>query len=249
MRPDHAFHPVLFAREAFGFQAEPLQARVLDFGIHRGILNCRRQWGKSTLTAIKAVHQVWFNPGTLVLVVSPSGRQSGEFLKKCAALLRMLDVPIRGDGTNRMSLLLPSGSRIVGLPANEGTTRGFTAPAMVMIDEASRVPDEMYLAMRPALISGNGDLWMMSTPFGKRGFFYETWMNGGDRWTRILATADGCRRIAPEALAEEREAMGEAWFRQEYLCEFVQAEDSVFREEDVDACLSDEVPALEVDGV
>ena len=127
----HAFDPVLFAREVLGFVAEPLQERVLDPGIRRGILNCRRQWGKSTLTAIKAVHRVWFDRGSLV---SPSARQSGEFVKKCAALLRVLDVPVRGDGTNRMSLMLPSGSRIVGLPANEGTTRGFTAPAMVMID-------------------------------------------------------------------------------------------------------------------
>ena len=123
------------------------------------------------MTAIKAVHRVWFDRGSLVLVVSPSARQSGEFVKKCAALLRVLDVPVRGDGTNRMSLMLPSGSRIVGLPANEGTTRGFTAPAMVMIDEASRVPDEIYLAMRPTPVSGNGDLWIMNTPKGKCGSF------------------------------------------------------------------------------
>jgi hypothetical protein len=244
---DHAFDPVLFARECLGFNPEPLQARVLDPAVRRGILNCRRQWGKSTLTAIKAVHRVWFDPGSLVLVVSPSARQSGEFVRKCASLLRVLDVPVRGDGTNRMSLALPSGSRIVGLPANEGTTRGFTAPAMVMIDEASRVPDEIYLAMRPTLISGNGDLWMMSTPKGKRGFFYETWAHGGEHWTRILATAEGCARIAPHVLEEERTEMGEAWYRQEYLCEFVQADDAVFREDDVDACLSNDVPELQVD--
>ena len=87
----------------------------------------------------------------------------------------------------------------------------------------------------------------MSTPRGKRGFFYETWANGGKHWTRILATVEGCTRIAPEVLEEERTDMGEAWYRQEYLCEFVQADDAVFREEDVDACLSDDVPELEVD--
>ena len=164
-------------------------------------------------------------------------------------MVRMLGAAARGDGVNRMSLLLPSGSRIVGLPANEGTTRGFTAPAMLMFDEASRVPDELYLAVRPALISGGGDLWMMSTPRGKRGFYYETWAFGGPRWTRILATAEGCPRIRPEVLEEERAAMGEMWFRQEYLCEFVQADDAVFREEDVDACLRDAVPVLRVDGL
>ncbi|HLJ51227.1 MAG TPA: hypothetical protein VKU01_34700 [Bryobacteraceae bacterium] len=33
----------------------------------------------------------------------------------------------------------------------------------------------MYTALRPMLAVRNGDLWMMRTPFGRRGFFYETW--------------------------------------------------------------------------
>ena len=56
-----------------------------------------------------------------------------------------------------------------------------------IIDEAARVPDEVYLAMRPALVLRNGDLWLMSTPLGKRGFFYEAWANGDPTWTRVLS--------------------------------------------------------------
>jgi hypothetical protein len=29
----------------------------------------------------------------------------------------------------------------------------------------------MYKSLRPTLAVGNGDLWLMSTPYGKRGFF------------------------------------------------------------------------------
>ena len=54
--------------------------------------------------------------------------------------------------------------------------------------------------------------------------------------------------MRPEVLEEERAAMGDAWFRQEYLCEFVQADDAVFREEDVYACLRDDVPPLFPEG-
>jgi hypothetical protein len=244
----YAADAALFARERLGFEADPVQRRVLDIGIRRGILNCRRQWGKSTVTAIKAVHRAYHDPGCLVLVVSPSGRQSGEFVRKCGGFLRRLGVRPRGDGDNEISLALPNGSRLVGLPGNEATARGFTAPAMVIIDEASRVPDELYLAMRPMLTSGDGDLWLMATPWGKRGFFYEVWAGGDPIWTRVAVPATEDRRMRPEALEEERAAMGDAWFRQEYLCEFVQADDAVFREEDVYACLRDDVPPLYPDG-
>ena len=92
---------------------------------------------------------------------------------------------MRGDGDNEMSLALPNGSRIVGLPGNEATIRGFSAVRLLLVDEASRVEDEMYLAVRPMLAVSDGALWLMSTPFGKRGFFYETWAHGGPEWERV----------------------------------------------------------------
>ncbi len=79
----------------------------------------------------------------------------------------------RGDGDNAISLVLPNGTRIVGLPGTEGTVRGFSAVSLLLIDEAARVQDAMYKALRPMLAVGDGDLWLMSTPYGKRGFFYE----------------------------------------------------------------------------
>ena len=92
---------------------------------------------------------------------------------------------------HEISLALPNGARIVGLPGNEGTARGFTAPGMVIIDEAARVPDELYLSMRPVVMSGNGALWLMSTPWGKRGFFYDVWAGGDPLWTRGGGAGDG----------------------------------------------------------
>ena len=51
-----------------------------------------------------------------MLVVSPSARQSGEFVRKAAGFVRRLGIRARGDGDNEISLLFPNGSRIVGLP-------------------------------------------------------------------------------------------------------------------------------------
>jgi hypothetical protein len=231
--------PVGFARERLGFIPDAVQARVLDPSIRYGILNCSRQWGKSTITAAMSVHRAACYEGALVLVVSPSERQSGEFVRKASEFLRRLGIRPRGDGDNDISLLLPNGSRIVGLPGREATTRGFSSVRLLLVDEASRVSDEMYKSMRPVLAVGGGDIWLMSTPYGKRGFFYETWVNGGPEWVRVSVPATECARIRPEYLEQERKVQGDLWFRQEYLCEFVQSDTSVFRDEDVEACLDE----------
>jgi hypothetical protein len=55
----------------------------------------------------------------------------------------------KGDGDNTISLEFPNQSRIVGLPGNETTTRGFSAVSLLLVDEASRVSDDLYKAIRP----------------------------------------------------------------------------------------------------
>jgi hypothetical protein len=175
---------VTFARERLGFDPDPKQEMVLRGG-RRGIVNCTRQWGKSTVTAAKAVHRAYSAPGSLTMIVAPSGRQSGEFLRKAVEFAGRLEVEKGGDGTNKISLEFPNGSRIVGVPRNEATSRGFSKVSLLLIDEASRVDDAMYRAMRPMLAVGDGDLWLMSTPNGPRGFFWEEWDHGTEGWERI----------------------------------------------------------------
>ncbi len=121
--------PVEFAQHHLGITPDAMQRRVLDPAPRRGILNCCRQWGKSTLTAVKAVHNALYAPGSLTLVVSPTERQSGEFVRKASHFVSKLGIRPRGDGDNATSLLFPNGSRIVGLPGTEATIRGRLASA------------------------------------------------------------------------------------------------------------------------
>ena len=113
---------VAFARERLGFDADPMQQRALRGG-RRGIVNCTRQWGKSTVMAAKAAHRAYSEAGSLVLALSPSARQSGEFLRKAEGFVRRLGIKLQGDGDNALSIALPNGSRIVGLPGGERTVR------------------------------------------------------------------------------------------------------------------------------
>jgi phage FluMu gp28-like protein len=221
-----------------------MQAKVLEAHTHRGLLNCCRQWGKSTLGAVMAVHQAYTKPESLALVISPSARQSGEFVRKAARFLEKLKIQPKGDGDNEMSLLLPNRSRIIGLPSNEVTVRGFSSVALMIIDEAARVSDEMYHAVRPMLAASRGRLWLMSTPHGKRGFFYESWQHGGRGWMRVRVPATECPRIARNFLKEERTILGGHDFRQEYMCEFEDTESSVFDRTLVERAISRDVEPM-----
>jgi hypothetical protein len=232
---------VEFTRRRLGFDPNPLQESVLRGG-RRGILNCTRQWGKSTVAAAKAVHRAYCRPDSLILVLSPSGKQSGELIRKAEEFVSRLGIKVRGDGTNEISIAFPNRSRIVGLPHEETTSRGFSKVSLMLIDEASRVEDKLYRAMRPTLAVGNGDLWLMSTPNGKRGFFHAEWTAGGEKWQRISATAEECPWIDPEFLDDERKSMTDAFFRQEYMCEFGEAEGRVFSQESIDAAFQDYEP-------
>ncbi|MFN7932970.1 MAG: hypothetical protein U0R19_06560 [Bryobacteraceae bacterium] len=212
--------PVRFAIEKLGFQPDPKQTEILYRNPSRCILNCTRQWGKSTITALKAVHHAWHTPGSLTLVVSPCARQSAEFLTKAKEFVHLLGMKPVGDGSNAISIRLPNRSRIVGLPGKEGFIRGFSKVSLMLIDEAARVPDDLYLAVRPMLAVSGGDLWLMSTPNGKSGFFYEAWTSQDPSWTRISVPASQCPRISKENLEADRKVMSPFFFRQEYMCEF-----------------------------
>ena len=214
---------VEFVRSRLGFEPDAAQIAVLESTAKQGILNCSRQWGKSTVSAAKALHRAYTVPKSLVLVASPTERQSTEWMRKAREMAVGLagKKPLRGDGYNQISLLLPNGSRIVGLPGMDGTVRGFSNVSMLVIDEAARVSDSIYRMLRPMLAVSDGDLWLMSTPCGRLGFFYEAWEYGGADWFRVHGPATECPRIRADFLERERGEMGALMFRQEYLGEFV----------------------------
>ncbi len=244
-----ALDPVVFAREMLAFQADEWQAKVLRWAGKRMILNCNRQSGKSTVAAILATHTALYEPGALILLVSPSLRQSGELFRKVSGFIEAIDNPPKLVEDNRLSMELDNGSRIISLPSKEGTVRGYSGATLIIEDEASRVDDELYRAMRPMLAVSNGRLILMSTPFGKRGHFYQEWISSFG-WERIHITADQCSRISAEFLQEELDSRGEWSYKQEYMGEFVEAEDSVFNYDDIMRSLSAEVtPLLGIGGL
>ena len=94
----HAWDIARFARERLGFEADPVQTTITNARVHRGLLNCTRQWGKSTITAIMAVHRALVPIPVLRISILPlssfvphrcsplrlRSRQEGMVLTACA---------------------------------------------------------------------------------------------------------------------------------------------------------------------
>lgn len=226
-----------------GLTPDEWQQELLGSAAARQLLLCGRQTGKSTVAAALALHTALVQPTALVLLLSPSQRQSGELFRKVVTLFNGLGRPMGVLAESAFRLELANGARIVSLPGTEGTVRGFSGVALLVIDEAARVADELYYSVRPMLAISQGRLVALSTPFGKRGWFHEEWLGKGD-WQRVEITAEQCPRITREFLAEERQALGERWYRQEYLCSFEDTIDAVFAWEDIQAALHDDVQPL-----
>jgi hypothetical protein len=234
--------PVLLA-ERQGMVCDPWQARVLRSTAPRLLMLCARQTGKSTLAAICAVHTALYQPGGVVLLLSPSMRQSQELFRKCLAVYRGVGKPIGAEALTTMALTLENGSRIVSLPGGEQTIRGYSAVALLVVDEAGLVADESYFAATPMVGVSNGRIVLLGTPHGQRGFFYQIAQEPRG-WEVERVPASECLRLSPEFLQDELQTMGAYMYSQEYELAFVADELQAFGEEWVKAAMSREVAPL-----
>lgn len=235
LRRAGATDPVLFARSltlivdgrTVPFQPDPWQCDVLSYKGDRLILNVGRQSGKSTVLAVLALHRALYVPGSLILIISGAQRQSDELFRKVLDFLSRLPFKPRLSEDNKRSIELENRSRIVALPANDGTIRGFSAPAILIEDEAAEVPDDVHVAVRPMLLRSKGKFIMSGTPKGRRGHFFETWERADPAlWRKIRLPSEdsSCDKtwLAREKADLARRGMEEI-YRQEYECEFIDA--------------------------
>jgi hypothetical protein len=238
----YALDAVAWSRGALRLEPDPWQAEVLRSTSKRILLNCSRQSGKSTVTAILALHTAIFHPGSLILCLSPTLRQSGELFHTVSDFYHQLDGIDPPESESVLRLELTNRSRIVSLPGNGQNVRGYAGVSLLVVDEAARVPDDLYFTIRPMLAVSGGKLIALSTPWGRRGWYYSAWTSH-EQWQRWEIPANKCPRISPEFLDEEKRVLGSFWFQQEYLCEFLDSQTQAFRSEDVERAFREEVTA------
>jgi hypothetical protein len=234
--------PLQLAARA-GLVPDAWQRRALTSTAPRQLWNVARQLGKSSIAAVLAVHVAVYAPGAPVLILSPSQRQSVETFRKVTETYTALARPVPVEAESTLRLELENGSRVIALPGKEATVRGLSGVRLLILDEASRVSDELYVAVRPMLAVSGGRLLVMSTPFGRRGFFFREWTEG-QAWERMEVHADACPRISPAFLAEERAALGKHLYAQEYECAFLATEAEAFDWASVERAIRADVAPL-----
>jgi len=138
-----ALDPVVFAQRA-GITPETWQAAVLRSPARHRILCCSRQAGKSTVSAVAAVHQALYHPNSLILLLAPVGRQAKELLGKVRGVYAGVQSEMGTETDNAITLVFGNGSRIVVIPDREGNVRGFSAVDLLIVDEAAWVLDATY---------------------------------------------------------------------------------------------------------
>jgi hypothetical protein len=219
-----------------GLTPDPFQSRLLCSQSDRILLLCSRQLGKSTSVAFKALNTAYLVPDALVLLASKTERQSGELHQKVQRFHKRLGlVPTVRDMA--LTLELANGSRIIALCGEGDNFRGFSDPTMCIIDEAAIVSDSVMTALLPMTIVSGGSLIALSTPQGKRGWFYEKWISDDMSWERINGKAIDSPRINKERLEQQRKDMGERKFAAEFNNEFVESEGQLFSDETIEAII------------
>ena len=224
-------------------ELDPWQKNALRSEAPRILFNVSRQGGKSSVSGLLSADTALRVPGSLTLMLAPSERQAKETFAKAAHFYLATGQIVPPDSYRKLGMELTNGSRIEALPGTEKTIRGFSGVDLLIVEEASRVADELYYAVRPMLAVSGGRLVMLSTPYGKRGVFYEEWTNGRG-WERYEVPATEIPRIPASFLEEEREALPSWVYRQEYECSFEETEDQVFTTEMVERAVTSEVAPL-----
>jgi hypothetical protein len=239
-------HDAVLMAERAGIVPDSWQCDLLRSDAKQLILNCSRQSGKSTISAVLAVHEAVYTPDSLTLLLAPSLRQSQELFRKVKDILIALQSPLAPQiaEESNLRLELDNGSRIVSLPGTEQTVRGFSSVGLLVVDEAAVCDDALFFAIKPMLAVSGGRIVLLSTPRGRRGFFYDVWTNGASDWHRTRITASECPRISAEWLANEKRTMPDFWYRQELECEFVETIDSFFSHDDIERATSSDVKPL-----
>jgi hypothetical protein len=232
-----------FARKILDFNPYPYQEKFLRDRSPRIVACCGRQVGKTTLTAIKALHFALSHDSTLTLIVSEGLRQSIILFDKILALTEAA-LPAKALLTykTRTKVQFANSSQIVALPCGKdgSTLRGFTAD-MVILDEANFIPPiVIHSVIRPATITRpEARIIMLSTPWTRDHPFYEALTKPEQQFQCYNWPTSINPTITKERLELERRTMGEFDFDREYNAQFIDEQSSYFPSKLVLACTDD----------
>ena len=203
-------------------------------------LRAGRQVGKSTVVSIKAAEFAINNKGKTIMIIASVERQAGLLFEKTLSYIYENYPKMLKKGKDRPTkhkILLTNGSEIYSLPCGLSGygIRGFTID-MLIADEAAFIPEEVWGAVTPMLTITRGDILLLSTPFGKGGFFYRCFND--PNFSNFHISSEDCPRKNQSFLDQEKKRMSKLVYAQEYLGEFVDELRQFFPTEVIKKCMT-----------
>lgn len=223
----------LTGRKPFTYQIKFLRDKS-----NRIIFRSGRQVGKTEACAIKAISHALSGDRRLVLNLASNREQSGILFRRIRNFLKShpsFNSMIVSD--SQTMVVFKNGSEIHCLPGNnpEGI-RGYS-PSLLIIDEAAFVKPTVFEAIIPSLAATDGDLIYISTPYGKRGDFYNAWNN--IKFSQHYVKSKDCPNITDDFLQEQADSRPKLQYLQEYEGEFIEEADAFFPRELILNCMTD----------
>lgn len=213
------------------------QVDALSHKAHDLLLLVPRQAGKGEVATWAALEGALNNDDFTVVIVARAGRQAKRLLKRILRRYNQLPSAVALVAQSAERLAFANGSEILAVPGSEETIRGIDAVDLLIIDEASLVKDDLFASVYPMLATTDGMCLAMTTPRGKRGWFYDNWIGADVDWYRVTVDWRKIARYSESFIARQRRRFGEYWFRQEFGCEFLDSDSQFFATELVDAAM------------
>lgn len=244
--------PSYFVEHYIGVEPFDYQEEFMNDPSNRKAFVSGRRVGKSRTAAWLALHAATTNYNYQVLITAPSQRQSTELFNQVKSEIRHSDIPEEGWGierSTRTEINFSSGSRIkvVPLGTDGSNVRGFGAD-MLIVDEAAFVEGDIFReVLAPMLAHGDGDLILLSTPLGKKGYLWQQWekiigrKKNPEGWIGKQVPTSANPEVSEQFIEKQKRDLSNSQFKREYLGEFDEASDAFFDPDD----LTDDEVALE----
>jgi len=239
-------NPIFFTEAILNLELFQYQAELIKCTSKRIVACWARQTGKTTAIAVKVIHFAFTNKNTTTLIVSRGLRQSMIMFGIIENLIMKHPVLRKSVvKSTRTQIQLTNGSQITALPCGPdgASLRGFTADLVVM-DEAAFMPEDVIASVIfPMLATTDGTAIMLSTPWGREHIYYRSFKNPS-YWSQHVK-AEQCPLITQAFLEEQRRDIGELRYKMEYEAEFVEDENSFFKQDLIRECIEDYDPINE----
>ena len=145
-------------------------------------INKSRQIGVTELISrVLAYHSFFKYKGGIIIIIAGTRVDTAtEIMRRFKELFKNISGTVL-DYKNSLKLSLRNGTEIEALPSNSDAIRGLTKVKAIFVDEAAHfnlIDDSIVLdAILPLVDTNQADLFLVSTPNGRRGFFYDISIN------------------------------------------------------------------------